>query len=102
MKTNIATDEAKSRFEFAQETARRLKQFGDGLHGLASVDAQANEDGTVSLRVEYFASDVEQNGSGDANQLFEYCADLGIEADEESPQAVARGAFGPAYCFTLG
>lgn len=102
--TDGQTDEAAARNAFANETARRLKAFGDGLHGLARVDTEADTDGSgrVRLAVEYFANDAERDGSGDAARLFEHCAEMGLNGDIDAPEGLGRGAFGVVEFFTLG
>jgi hypothetical protein len=83
MKTNSLT--------FARNTAIRIETAGGKLHGLAAVRAKANEDGSISLAVEFFAGDTERDGSGDMLRLFEAIAEMGLYADPDAPLAVSRG-----------
>ncbi len=81
--------------EFAKQTAIRIETYGGNLHGLAAVRAQANDDCTISLAVEYFQGDTERDGQGDAVKLFEHLADMGLhQADSDMPLAISKGAFG--------
>jgi hypothetical protein len=75
----------KTSLQFAQATAARIQSFGEKLHGLYTVKASANPDCTVSVHVEYFANDNARDGSGDADTLLNYFADLGLESFTESP-----------------
>jgi hypothetical protein len=88
---------------FAQATASRIQSFADRLHGLYTVRATANPDCTVSVHVEYFANDATRDGSGDADTLRNYFADLGLEAFTESPAEGRPSIAGQAVeIYTLG
>lgn len=87
-------------YQFSLETTKRLQTYGESLHGLASVQAHALSDGSITCSVEYFSNDATREGCGDAIKLFEFMADLGLESDTESP-AQSRGAFGPIEIYLL-